>query len=112
MPLVFQGRADGYRVVRPQGSGEVMVAHVQTRRPVYSGDPGYQVLLDAHLDEVRQARGTQAMLAAAKSADNARPTLYAPLPPGEWTVHSAGPPIAVAELEEIIAFATKTQDGG
>jgi hypothetical protein len=110
MSLVFQERADGYRVVRPQGGTEVMVAGVQTRQPVYSGDPGYQVLLDAYLDEVRQKSGTQAMLAAAKSAENARPTLYVLLPPREWTVHGAGPPIPVAELEEIIAFALKAQD--
>ena len=78
MALVFQERADGYRVVRVSGASERMVANVCSKRA------------DEKLSKVSDGNPHGAVV-------------YVPMPLAECTIHSAVGPMTVADLQEIIA---------
>jgi hypothetical protein len=78
MPLIFQERAGSLRVVRMVGDIETMIASVE------------HAFIDADASKV--------------SASNPQgTTVWKPLPRAECKIHSAVGPLAVADIEEILA---------
>jgi hypothetical protein len=96
MPLVWQERADGFRVVRMIGDTEQMLANVETRLAVSIGTNEFRELL------VERVRSEGLSSEQARQLEVNGVTLYKPLPRGECTIHSAIGPLTVADIEEIL----------
>lgn len=103
MPLVFQERTDGYRVVRIDGGGEQMLASMQTKQirhnpPANMSEEAFtQLAADVGMTKALEARDQYAK----DRAGGAK--LYEPMPRSECTIHSSGGPLTVADIEEMLA---------
>ncbi len=103
MALIFQERTNGYRVVRMSGEVEIMVASINTKNQGFTNSK--PMTTEEFTQRVAEV-GVEKALAERDSASNAPGpvTYWAPLLLSECSIHSAGGPLSVGELEEMINF--------
>lgn len=103
MALIFQERTDGYRVVKMSGDLEMMVASVRTKNQGFANSK--PMTTEEFTKRVAEV-GVEVALAERDGAGKTSSpmVIWEKLPLGECSIHSAGGPLSVGELEEMIDF--------
>lgn len=100
MAVVFQSRADGYRVAKLDGSQQ-MLASLHTKRQVDTGNQEWTQLLEAKLKGF-SGEDPAVVETLRKQLLATGPTFYAPIPQDEWTMQLCNP-ISLGDLKDILA---------